>query len=223
MPLSSQVHSGDELDSFSGDLVCFASEASAPCDSLRTLLPTSPVCFALPPLATAAQKFILRAAEANLRVDGRKASWLLQRSAQLLEVSRYRYSETLSKAKPGSALRRAVLQGSNSDSNRKLVEYGQQTAEGINVTRRLGDLPGNICTPDFLAKESRKLARQFEKVKVSVLDEKKMQQLGMGALLSVSAGSDQPARLIAIEYQGAAKSQRPHVLVRRHGKKPNNL
>ncbi len=149
----------------------------------------------------------------DLRVDGRKASWLLQRSAQLLEVSRYRYSETLSKAKPGSALRRAVLQGSNSDSNRKLVEYGQQTAEGINVTRRLGDLPGNICTPDFLAKESRKLARQFEKVKVSVLDEKKMQQLGMGALLSVSAGSDQPARLIAIEYQGAAKSQRPHVLV----------
>ena len=149
----------------------------------------------------------------ELRVEGRKANWLLQRSAQLLEVSCYRYSETLNKAKPASVLRRVVLQASNSDSNRQVVSYGQHTAEGINTARRLGDLPGNICTPDFLAKESRKLARQFERIQVSVLDEKKMQQLGMGALLSVSAGSEQPARLIAIEYQGAAKNQRPHVLV----------
>lgn len=149
----------------------------------------------------------------DLQVDARKSSWLLQRSAQLLEVSSYRYSETLSKPKPASSLRRVVLQGSNSDNNRRLVNFGQQTAEGIHTARRLGDLPGNICTPDFLAKESRKLARQFDNIKVSVLDEKKMQQLGMGALLSVSAGSEQPARLVAIEYQGAAKNQRPHVLV----------
>ncbi len=149
----------------------------------------------------------------GLQVENRKNSWLLQRCAQLLEVSTYRYSETLSKSKPAGSLRRIVLQGSNSDSNRRAISDGQSTATGINIARRLGDLPGNICTPEFLAKESRKLSRQFDSIKVSVLDEKKMQQLGMGALLSVSAGSEQPARLIAIEYQGAAKSQQPHVLV----------
>ncbi|WP_372864273.1 leucyl aminopeptidase [Spongiibacter sp.] len=149
----------------------------------------------------------------DLHIDGRKSPWLLQRCAQLLEVSTYRYSETLSKAKPAASLRRAVLQGSNSEGNRRAIIDGQSTAGGINIARRLGDLPGNICTPDFLAKESRKLARQFDTIKVSVLDEKKMQQLGMGALLSVSAGSEQPARLIAIEYQGSAKKQPPHVLV----------
>ena len=66
---------------------------------------------------------------------------------------------------------------------------------------------------DFLAKEARKLGRKYEAVKVSVLDEKKMQQLGMGSLLSVSAGSDQPARLIVVEYQGGKKGDQPHVLV----------
>ncbi|MGJ8687535.1 MAG: leucyl aminopeptidase, partial [Spongiibacteraceae bacterium] len=84
---------------------------------------------------------------------------------------------------------------------------------GINTARELGNLPGNICTPSYIANQAKALGRKHASLSVSVLDEKKMQQLGMGALLSVSAGSDQPAKLIVIEHQGAAKSVAPHVLV----------
>jgi leucyl aminopeptidase len=83
----------------------------------------------------------------------------------------------------------------------------------MNVARELGDLPGNICTPTFLANEARKLARTHKTLTAKILSEKQMADLGMGSLLSVSAGSKEPAQLIIMEYKGAAKSQRPHVLV----------
>ena len=149
----------------------------------------------------------------DTQVENRKATWLLQRSAGLIEVAQYRYTATVSKPKPAATLRRATLIAANTDANRKSVAAGQAIGHGVNVARNLGDLPGNICTPVYLSKEARKLARQHEAISVTVLDEKKMQQLGMGALLSVSAGSDQPAQLIVIEYKGGKKSDAPHALV----------
>jgi leucyl aminopeptidase len=83
----------------------------------------------------------------------------------------------------------------------------------MNTARDLGDLPGNICTPNYLANQAKALGRKHKKLSVSIVEEKKMRELGMGALLSVSAGSDQPAKLIVMEYKGAAKSKKPHVLV----------
>ncbi|MEE8118541.1 MAG: leucyl aminopeptidase, partial [Gammaproteobacteria bacterium] len=64
-----------------------------------------------------------------------------------------------------------------------------------------------------LAKEARKLASKNEKLKVSVLDETQMQKLGMGALLSVSRGSRQPAKLIVFEYRNGPAKQRPFAFV----------
>ncbi len=138
---------------------------------------------------------------------------LLQRAAQTLEASSYQYTTTLSKPKPASSLRSATLQAGNNAVNQKAISRGQAIANGISTARQLGNLPANICTPNYLASEARKLGRQSPKLTVSVLDEKKMRELGMGALLSVTAGSDQPARLIVMEYKGAAKSSAPHVLV----------
>jgi leucyl aminopeptidase len=84
---------------------------------------------------------------------------------------------------------------------------------GINEARRLADLPGNICTPSYLAQEARKLARDHARLTTRILDEKKMRELGMGSLLSVSAGSEQPARLIVMNYKGGKPGQNPYVLV----------
>jgi leucyl aminopeptidase len=95
----------------------------------------------------------------------------------------------------------------------KGLNIGQAIGEGMNVARTLGNLPGNICTPTFLAGEARKLSRKHKGFKAQVLSEKQMQALGMGSLLSVSAGSKQAAQLIVMEYQGAAKTTKPHVLV----------
>ncbi|HAN28905.1 MAG TPA: leucyl aminopeptidase, partial [Haliea salexigens] len=93
------------------------------------------------------------------------------------------------------------------------LDNGAALGRGINYTRELGNLPGNICTPSYLASEARKLSRGNSKVRTQVLEEKKMRELGMGSLLSVSAGSDEPAKLIVIEYRGGKSGAAPQVLV----------
>jgi leucyl aminopeptidase len=83
----------------------------------------------------------------------------------------------------------------------------------MNNAKELGNLPGNICTPSYLAKQAKTLGRSNSKLSVSILEEKKMRELGMGSLLSVTAGTDQPAKLIVMNYKGGAKKDQPHVLV----------
>ena len=93
------------------------------------------------------------------------------------------------------------------------VLHGRSIAAGIHYARDLGNLPGNICTPTYLADQARALGSKSQRLKVQVLEEKQMAELGMGALLSVSRGSRQPAKLIVMEYQGSAADARPIVLV----------
>src|SRR5690606_21637952 len=86
--------------------------------------------------------------------------------------------------------------------NQKAVQQGHAIANGVNRTKTLGNLPGNICTPSYLAKEAKALQREFDTIKTSILDEPEMKKMGMGALLSVSNGSKEPAKLIVMEYHG---------------------
>jgi len=85
--------------------------------------------------------------------------------------------------------------------------------EGVNFTRQLGNLPANICTPTYLSKQARALGRKHSKLSVSILDEKKMRELGMGSLLSVGHGSDEPSQLIVMEYKGGKAKEAPYALV----------
>jgi len=82
----------------------------------------------------------------------------------------------------------------------------------MSLTKDLGNLASNICTPTYLAKQAKDLAKAH-KLKATVLDEKDMEKLGMGSLLAVARGSEQPAKLIVLEYQGLAKKDNPVVLV----------
>lgn len=95
----------------------------------------------------------------------------------------------------------------------KALEHGQAISNGIDLTRDLGNLPGNICTPTYLADAAKTLASELKNVEVEVLEEQDMRELGMGSLLSVSAGSAEPAKLIRLSYQGADAKAKPHVLV----------
>ena len=138
---------------------------------------------------------------------------LVGRSA---EVAGYHYDETLGKAKPGPTLSRITVscgEAMKAAAAKKLLMIGKQIGEGINIARELGNLPGNVCTPSYLANEAKKLARSSGKLSTRILDEKQMRELGMGSLLSVSAGSEQPAKLIIMQYKGAAASAKPQVLV----------
>jgi leucyl aminopeptidase len=98
-------------------------------------------------------------------------------------------------------------------SAKQAIREGKAIAGGMVLTKDLGNLPSNICTPVYLASQAKALKKGNGKLKVSVLDETEMEKLGMGALLSVARGSDQPPRLIALEYTGADKKTKPIVLV----------
>ena len=95
------------------------------------------------------------------------------------------------------------------------LKQGEAIGKAINRARQLGNLPGNVCTPEYLAEHARQLAKEYNSLSLEVLDEKQMHGLGMGSLLSVAAGSAQEARLIVLRYSTNKKSsdKRPYALV----------
>ena len=95
---------------------------------------------------------------------------------------------------------------------RTAVASAQALDTGMALSRDLGNTPPNICNPTYLLREARKMA-SGTKVTVKSLDEKEMTRLGMGAFMSVSQGSDQPGKMIIIQYKGGKAKEAPHVLV----------
>lgn len=93
------------------------------------------------------------------------------------------------------------------------IKHAVAISEGVKLAKDLGNLPANVCTPSYIAQEAQSLAKEHKAIKITVLEEKDMQKLGMGALLAVSKGSHEPAKLIVMEYNGAAKGKKPVVLV----------
>ena len=154
----------------------------------------------------------------DIKVKDRDDAWQLTQLAMALALREYRYTETLSKPKSAPMLRKLIIADATSAAARTALQRGTAIGRGMNVARNLGDLPPNICTPGYLADQAKKFARKHEKINVKVLDEKAMRELGMGSLLSVSAGSEQPAKLIVIEYQGnksrgGKRNEQPQVLI----------
>ncbi|GAB1615716.1 leucyl aminopeptidase [Pseudomonas sp. NGC7] len=95
----------------------------------------------------------------------------------------------------------------------RAVKHATAIATGMAFTRDLGNLPPNLCHPTFLAEQAKELGKAHKGLKVEVLDEKKIKDLGMGAFYAVGQGSDQPPRLIVLNYQGGKKADKPFVLV----------
>jgi leucyl aminopeptidase len=93
------------------------------------------------------------------------------------------------------------------------LQQGIAIAQGMELTKLLADLPGNICTPTYLAEQAVELAGKYDKLSAEILEESDMEALGMGAFLSVSRGSRQPAKLITLNYQGGNSVDKPIVLI----------
>ena len=129
----------------------------------------------------------------------------------------YRYDRTKGKKKPPKfPLRRLdfwVSEKQDTQTARQAASHGTAIAQGVAMAKDLGNLPGNICTPTYLADKAIDLGKDYANLRVEILDEKDMEELGMGALLSVSRGSRQPAKLIVMEYRGDREGAKPVVLV----------
>ena len=92
------------------------------------------------------------------------------------------------------------------------IKEGQAIAEGMNLTKDLGNLPPNICTPTYLANQAKEIAKDF-KMKSTTLSQKQIEKLKMGSFLSVAKGSRVEPKFIIIEHKKGKKSSKPHVLV----------
>ena len=152
----------------------------------------------------------------GLAIDGVSARALTRMHIIITEDTFYRYDETLSKKNTPNKLKRIKFLSAQ-QSQFKLIKQGIQQgkaiADGMMTTKQLGNLPGNICTPTYMAKAAQTIKRGQGKLSLQILDEREMKKLGMGALLSVSAGSAQPAKLISLQYRGGTRGSKPVVLV----------
>lgn len=171
---------------------------------------------AIPALNKTSSKSALIAL-AQLPVNNRDAAWALTQLTQECGNAQYRYDQTKSKKADAFSLKTVHL-AAPADSSAKTMNEAIRTGEcislGMSVTRELGNLPGNICTPSYLAGEAMKLGSRHKSVSVKALNEKQMEKLGMGSLLSVGRGSKEESRLIVIEYKGTSKANsKPYCLV----------
>ncbi|WP_180191235.1 leucyl aminopeptidase [Acinetobacter sp. YH01006] len=132
--------------------------------------------------------------------------------ALALTQASYGYDEYKSK-KNEFVLEQIDLIATHSVLTTEQLQLVQAVQSGQNLARDLGNRPGNICFPEYLADQAIALAAEYpDLLKVTVLDEQQMADLGMGAFLAVSQGSERPGRIISIEYQ-SERSEAPVVLV----------
>jgi leucyl aminopeptidase len=95
---------------------------------------------------------------------------------------------------------------------RDALSAGRAIAEGQNIARTLGMLPGNICTPEYIANTARDVAKR-NKLKCTVRGRKEMTALGMGSFLAVAQGTPQDPKFITMEYSGGERGSKPICLV----------
>lgn len=151
------------------------------------------------------------------RVAGRDVYRLARAAAETWHETVYRFTAMKSNAKveiPSlKTLSIAVGARGAAARARRGASHGDAIGAGQDLTRDLSNLPANICTPSYLARCARELAKNEPALTVQVLNEAEMRKLKMGALLSVTAGTDEPAKLIILRYRGAAAKKAPTALI----------
>lgn len=153
---------------------------------------------------------------AELDFKQRDPGWRLREAVKTSAHTLYEFNELKTRDKKKRRLGKLAF---TVPSRRELpraeaaLNEGRAIANGIRLTRDLGNRPGNICTPAYLARRAVELGKGHRSLTVNVLDEAAMKKLGMGSLLSVTQGSKQPAKLITLEYRGAKKTDKPVLLI----------
>ena len=145
-----------------------------------------------------------------------KIDWRIQQAVVLAIEAGYRFDQMKSHPTTKPQRLKHITLAFTNPTERMLAQQGMEQGialgAGISLAKDLGNLPGNICTPTYLATQAKALAKQH-RMKVKVLERADMQKLGMGSLLSVALGSAQPPKLIILEYHGGTKTQKPVVIV----------
>ncbi|MCB1937498.1 MAG: leucyl aminopeptidase [Nitrosomonas sp.] len=153
---------------------------------------------------------------ADLPVKDCDIAWKVTQIAKLAVDSNYRFDQLKSNPEEiKKPLRKIIISLHGKEdlaAGEQALSQGAAIAHGMSLTKNLGNLAPNICTPSYLADQAKELGKSY-KLKVTILDKKDMEKQKMGALLAVARGSHQPPKLIVMEYQGKGKKEKPIVLV----------
>lgn len=148
--------------------------------------------------------------------SGAGSYYLARHTAQTVGDVLYRFTEMKSgKPSPAMPLKQvglAVAERGDAATSMRGAEHGDAIVYGMSLAKDLGNLPANVCTPSYLARTAQKLAKEHKNLQTRVLNEAEMKRLGMHSLLSVTAGTKEPAKLIVMQYKGKA-GKKPVVLV----------
>ncbi len=152
---------------------------------------------------------------ADGEMAGRSMASRVQLAARILADSGYKYD--VPRAKKSTKVRGVkkvtlLVVGKVDKALETAVKNGMAIAEGMALTKDLGNLGGNVCNPGYLASTAKALGKEF-KFKVEVLDRADMDKLGMHSLLAVGRASYSPCKFIIMKYEGGKKGAKPIVLV----------
>jgi len=142
--------------------------------------------------------------------------YLARHTVETINDTLYRFDQMKSGRKkpamPLNTIGLAIAKRGDANKATRGAQHADGIATGVSLAKDLGNLPANVCTPSYLARVAKKLASGNGKLTTRILSESEMKKLGMGALLSVTAGAVEPAKLIVMQYKGAGRD-RPVVLV----------
>jgi len=148
-------------------------------------------------------------------VQGRAVEWAVRAAVLAVREGLYRFDSLKSKkdsAPTGVKKVAFAVAAAAAASAKSALSQAVALANGIDLTKDLGNLPGNVCTPTYLANIAKKLAKDY-KLGVEILDRKQLQALKMGSFLSVTSGSDEPPKFIVLKHMGGKAKDAPTVLV----------
>jgi leucyl aminopeptidase len=149
-------------------------------------------------------------------VRKRSSAWRVRQATLVAQETVYRFDQFKSKKdkvrRPLRKLTFVVDRRNELTIAEEALRQGQAIAEGMSLAKDLANLPGNVCTPAFLAETAQKMAAEH-KLECQILERDEMAALGMHSLLAVAKGSQQPPKLIVLQYKGGKNDDQPVVLV----------
>ncbi|MBS3936119.1 MAG: leucyl aminopeptidase [Sulfuritalea sp.] len=155
----------------------------------------------------------------ELPVKKRDIAWRVRQAIIAVEETLYRFDRLKSKKdevrRPLRKLTFCVERRGELAAAEQALREGQAIAAGMSLMKNLANLPGNLCTPTYLAEQARALAAEHG-LAAEILGREEMEQLGMNTLLAVARGSHQPPQFIVLKYQGGKSGKgndKPIVLV----------
>jgi len=148
----------------------------------------------------------------DLDLPNRSLTWRVQQAARLLADGAYKFdAPRQSKPPERGASAITLLVAESTPELGTALKQGQAIAEGMALTRDLGNLGGNVCTPGYMAQAAQAMGKEFG-FEVEILEREDMEKLGMGSALAVGRASHSPCKFIVMKYNGGGAAK-PVVLV----------